>query len=107
MHPSQVLYPNDNDGIVRNMLNGANALANSSVLMKAKVLEYAGNYEDCFPFCEDYHLWLRCIKFARFANLEEKLMIYRFEHKLDYDPRIAMSLSNFYKAIYNHTGIIK
>lgn len=106
-HPSQVIYPTSHINIVNNMLRGSNSLANSSVVIRSKILEYSGNYEDCFPFCEDYHLWLRCIKFAKFANLDEKLMTYRFEHKPEYDPRIAVGLASFYRSIYAHTGVIK
>lgn len=106
-YESQITHPLDHSGIVNSLLSGRNCISNSSVLFKRSILDHIGNYEDCFPFCEDYHLWLRAIKFAKMRILPERLVTYRFEHSPDYDPQIAIALSGFYKSLYLYTGVVK
>jgi glycosyltransferase involved in cell wall biosynthesis len=105
--PEQVTHPCDGLTIVNHLLNGRNCIANSSVIFRKSILDFIGTYEDCFPFCEDYHFWLRSIKFARMKNLPERLVTYRFEHSPAYDPQIAIALSSFYRSLYAYTGVIK
>jgi glycosyltransferase involved in cell wall biosynthesis len=105
--PEQITHPSDHDQIVSYLLNGRNCIANSSVVFRKSILDFIGTYEDCFPFCEDYHLWIRAIKFARMKNLPDRLVTYRFEHSPAYDPQIAMALSTFYKSLYAYTGVIR
>lgn len=106
-YPDQITHPLDHRGIVSALLSGKNCIANSSVLFKRSLLNFIGTYEDCFPFCEDYHLWLRAIKFAKMKILPERLMTYRFEPNPGYDPQIAIALSNFYRSVYVYTGVVK
>jgi len=103
----QVFHPCDHIGMVNHLLNGRNCLANSSVIFRKSILDFVGTYEDCFPFCEDYHFWIRSIKFAKMKNLPDRLVTYRFEHSQNYDPQIAMALSSFYRSLYAYTGVIK
>lgn len=103
----QIWHPANHNEIVQSLLAGRNCIANSSVLFRKSILNFTGNYEDCFPFCEDYHLWLRAIKFAKMKILPERLVTYRFEPNSGYDPQIAIALSNFYRSLYAYTGVIK
>jgi glycosyltransferase involved in cell wall biosynthesis len=105
--PEQISHPCDGLTMVNHLLNGRNCIANSSVIFRRSILDFIGTYEDCFPFCEDYHFWLRAIKFARMKNLPERLVTYRFEHSPAYDPQIALALSSFYRSLYAYTGVIK
>lgn len=106
-YDSQVTHPLTHEEIVSSLLMGRNCISNSSVLFRASLLDYIGNYEDCFPFCEDYHLWLRAVKFAKMRILTERLVTYRFEHSPAYDPQIAIALSSFYRSLYLYTGVVK
>lgn len=103
----QIVHPCDHVGMISHLLNGRNCIANSSVIFRKSILDFIGTYEDCFPFCEDYHFWIRAIKFAKMKNLPERLVTYRFEHSPNYDPQIAVALSSFYRSLYAYTGVIK
>ena len=103
----QVVHPCDHMSMVNHLLNGRNCLANSSVIFRKSILDFIGTYEDCFPFCEDYHFWIRAIKFAKMKNLPDRLVTYRFEHSPNYDPQIAIALSSFYRSLYAYTGVIR
>lgn len=103
----QITHPLDHPQIVSSLLSGRNCLANSSVIFKKSLIDHIGIYEDCFPFCEDYHLWLRAIKFAKMKILPERLVTYRFEHSPGYDPQIPVALASFYRSLYTYTGVIK
>lgn len=105
--PEQIAHPLDHDTMVSYLLNGRNCLANSSVIFRKSILDFIGTYEDCFPFCEDYHFWIRAIKFAKMKNLPDRLVTYRFEHSPAYDPQISIALSSFYRSLYVYTGVIK
>jgi len=105
--PDQITHPCDHNQMISHLLNGKNCIANSSVIFRKSILDYTGTYEDCFPFCEDYHLWIRAIKFAKMKNLSDRLVTYRFEHSPAYDPQIAMALSSFYRSLYAYTGVTR
>ena len=105
--PDQITHPCDHNQMISYLLNGKNCIANSSVIFRKSILDYTGTYEDCFPFCEDYHLWIRAIKFAKMKNLPERLVTYRFEHSPAYDPQIAIALSSFYRSLYAYTGVVR
>lgn len=106
-YENQIWHPLEHSEIVSSLLSGRNCIANSSVLFRKSILNHTGNYEDCFPFCEDYHLWLRAIKFAKMRIIPERLVTYRFEPNPGYDPQIAIALSSFYRSLYAYTGVIK
>lgn len=106
-YENQIFHPLKHNEIVNSMLSGRNCLANSSMLFKRSLIDHIGIYEDCFPFCEDYHFWLRCIKFSKIEVLPERLVTYRFEHTPAYDPQIAIALSSFYRSLYLYTGVVR
>lgn len=105
--PDPIRRPTSHDGIILALLGGVNPLANSACIFKKDLLNHTGTYDDCFPFCEDYHFWLRSIKFARFTNLNEVVMRYFSHPNPEYDHRIPLALAAFYRSLYSHTGVIK
>lgn len=104
---SQFLWPTVHDEIVESMLRGHNAIANSAAIFRKSLLEDIGTYEDCFPFCEDFHFWLRAIKFAKFSNLERHVLKYTVTHNPQYDHAIPQALSQFYRSLYTYTGVVR
>ncbi len=93
--------------IVRSMLAGINPIANSAAIFKKKLLDYVGTYDDCFPFCEDYHFWLKAVKFAKFRNVNEIVLTYFTHSSPGYDPNIPVALSSFYRSLYSYTGVVR
>ena len=104
--PDPLDRPTQHAGIVRSLLSGVNPIANSAAIFEKRILNHIGTYEDCFPFCEDYHFWLRAIKFGKFENLDEVVMRYRSYRNPDYDHNIPVALASFYKSLYQYTGVI-
>jgi glycosyltransferase involved in cell wall biosynthesis len=100
-----ILRPTSHNDIVESMLRGINPIANSAALFEKKLLFHIGTYDDCFPFCEDYHFWLRAIKFAKFKNVDKVLVRYFTHHSPGYDPQIPMALAAFYRSLYDYTGV--
>lgn len=99
--------PLEHDDIVNSLLEGWNCIANASAIFRKSLISNIGLYDDCFPICEDYHLWLRAIKFARFKILDNVLLNYMMKHNPHYDHVIPIAMSQFYKFMYNRMGIIK
>ena len=105
--PDPLDRPIGHIGIVRSLLSGVNPLANSATIFKKGILDHIGTYEDCFPFCEDYHFWLRAVKFARFENIDDVVLRYFAHHNADYDPQVPLALASFYSSLYTYTGVIR
>lgn len=105
--PDPLDRPLGHIGIARSLLSGVNPMANSSVIFRKGIIDYIGMYDDCFPFCEDYHFWLRAVKFARFENVDDVVIRYFAHHSPDYDPQVPMALSTFYRSLYAYTGVIR
>jgi len=99
--------PTSHFSIINSLLNGVNPLANSATIFKRKLFNWIGTYDDCFPFCEDYHFWLRAAKFAKFNNVEDVVMRYFSHPSPGYDPRIPLALASFYKSMYSYTGALR
>jgi glycosyltransferase involved in cell wall biosynthesis len=97
--------PTRHPDIVHSMLCGVNPIANSTAIFEKRLINHTGIYDDCFPFCEDYHFWLRSIKFAKFKNMEDVHVRYFSHPDPNYDPQIPIALSSFYKSLYNYTGV--
>jgi glycosyltransferase involved in cell wall biosynthesis len=93
-------------GIVNSLLNGVNPIANSAAIFKRGLLDYTGTYDDCFPFCEDYHFWLKAAKFGRFENVDKTVIRYFTHHSPGYDHNIPKALAAFYKSLYTYTGVV-
>jgi glycosyltransferase involved in cell wall biosynthesis len=105
--PDPIDRPLGHVGIVRSLLSSVNPMANSATIFKRGLLDHIGTYDDCFPFCEDYHFWLRAVKFARFENVNEVVIRYYAHHSPDYDPQVPLALASFYRSLYNYTGVFR
>ena len=53
----------------------------SSVMIRAKLFDEIGNFDESLPACEDYDLWLRIAKHYPFHFIEEKLIVKRGGHE--------------------------
>jgi len=65
-------------------LHFKNCIAHSSVLFKKKLILKAGGYNENFTKSQDYELWIRLKKIAKFAKIKEILVKW-------YDPRTNVS----------------
>ncbi len=85
-------YPTEDSGIRNSMLGGWNAIPHPGVVFRRELLLRTGGYDDTYHMSEDYYLWLRALKWFRFANLPEVLMDYTAVHNPNYDPRVVQLL---------------
>ncbi len=53
----------------------------SSVILRSSLLREIGGFDENFPVCEDYDLWLRIAHRYPFQFIDEKLIIKRGGHK--------------------------
>ena len=47
----------------------------SSIVIHNSVFENCGIFDENFPVCEDYELWLRIKKYTNYYNLQEYLVL--------------------------------
>ena len=62
---------------ISNRLPFGNCIVHPSVMMRKKVLEEVGGYDEEYLNSQDYDLWLRLKSVARIQNLKEPLVGYR------------------------------
>ncbi|NQV89889.1 glycosyltransferase [Candidatus Uhrbacteria bacterium] len=68
-HPSTIT---DSDELHRT-LPRFNPFLHSSIMMRKRVLDHVGGYDETYKKAQDYDLWLRLSSSHRFANLPEVL----------------------------------
>jgi len=86
-------YPLNHAGIQEAMLGGWNAIPHPGVVFRREILLRLGGYDDTYFMAEDYYLWLRALKWFKFANLPETLLDYTAVHNPNYDARVPQLLS--------------
>ena len=90
-------YPEEDNQIRKGMLL-RNTIAHPSVMLRRKVLD-SQEYRDLAY--EDYDLWLRCLKYFRFYNLQKPLMMYTFDENRYKNSlsvkQLQLILSSFYQ----------
>ena len=101
-----VVYATDDNTMKVLMLMGQNPICHPSVVMRRKLFDLVGGYEDLFPKAEDLHLWLRLIPHTKFSNIDEKLTRYTQKQDDDYDARIPLVVSNMYYTLYKTVGLV-
>lgn len=74
-------YPTDNQTIKQWLINGMNPLAHPSVIYKKYIFNFVGGYDDTYKYAEDLDLWLKCLSFCNFANIDHPLVEYTYEQK--------------------------
>ena len=102
----QEIRPTQDQEIKKCLLKTQNIIAHPSVLFKKSILLKTGYYSDIYSFAEDYELWLKAMKFFKFANLPDVLIDYTLTHTLNYDPQLIEILCFNYRIVYERIGII-
>lgn len=82
----QYLYPIEDGDIKQQLSLGNNALAHPSVVIRPEVFIRTGGYDNTYPIAEDYHLWLKAMKWFNFHNINEALTDYTVSHNPKYNP---------------------
>jgi GT2 family glycosyltransferase len=54
-----------------------NPIAQPAVMIRRSALEQVGEYDERYPGCEDYDLWLRFAERFKVANLDTPMLKYR------------------------------
>lgn len=93
-------YPTDNTKIIGNLLSGENSIGHPSVIFRRKILDKCAGYFDLFPFAEDMDLWIRCIPWFKFANLDDALVQYTHVPNAGYNPHVPKIVAQWYRTIY-------
>lgn len=93
-------YPTEHSEIVKGILSGINPIAHPSVFFKRKILDKCAGYFDLFPLAEDLDLWSRCLPWFKFSNLDEALVTYKHVPNPNYNPKVPVILSSWYRSIY-------
>ena len=89
-------FPNA-DNTTFESLNIGNVFTHGEVMFRRSLYDKVGGYRPEFKFCQDYDLWLRMIKHARFFTVKEK--IYNRYIQFDgvsYDPKKFLRQARFY-----------
>ena len=102
-----LVHPQENTQIKIKLLSGNNAIAHPSAIFRKRIFLQAGIYEDNYRFAEDYYLWLKCIRWYNFANLEETLVDYTISHNSEYDPNIPQFACYNIIQMLKQQGILK
>jgi len=100
-------HPEEDLPIKMKLLSGNNSIAHPSVLFRKSIFLLAGIYEDSYKFAEDYYLWLKCIRWYKFANLGETLVDYTVSHNPEYDPKLPQLACYNTIQMFKQQGIIK
>lgn len=74
-------YPIDDQAIKQWLINGMNPLAHPSIIYKKYIFNFVGGYDDTYKYAEDLDLWLKCLNFCNFANINQPLVEYAYEQK--------------------------
>lgn len=69
-------------------------LIHPTVMFKKSVIEKVGGYNKTLTRRQDYDLWFRCAKVgAKFANIDEALLLYRFTNDTHKKQNLNLMLS--------------
>jgi len=102
-----LVHPQEDMQIKMKLLSGNNAIAHPSVVFKKQIFLQAGIYEDNYRFAEDYFLWLKCIRWCKFANLPDIMIDYTVSHNPEYDPKIPQYACYNAIQMFRQQGLIK
>lgn len=72
----ELRYPTS-DGNLRKALIRFNPFIHSSIMIRKRVLEKTGLYDESWVFAQDYELYFRLIKYCRIANIPDILVAQR------------------------------
>lgn len=69
------------DETIRKYLFRYSPFSHPTVIIRKSILDQAGYYDPAFDFAEDYDLYFRIGKLAKFGNLFDTLLLYRVVNK--------------------------
>jgi glycosyltransferase involved in cell wall biosynthesis len=69
-------YPDSHERI-RRAITRYNPIAQPTVMIRRSALDAVGTYDERYPRCQDYDLWLRMAARFKLANLDEFTLKYR------------------------------
>lgn len=69
-------YPTDHEAIMR-VITRYNPIAQPTAMIRRSALDEVGVYDERYPRCQDYDLWLRMAARFEIANLPEDTLDYR------------------------------
>lgn len=99
-------YPSSDKEIKEKLLMGNNAIAHPSVVFRPKIIYRTGGYDNTYPIAEDYHLWLKALKWFKFANLKEVYVKYTVCHNPRYNPlcpqMACMAMKQAYRRLHEN-----
>ena len=104
---SVVKYAVHDQAMKMALLIGQNPICHPSVVFKRDVILKVGGYVDIWHLTEDLELWCRMIPFAKFANIDEVLIDYTQTVREDYNPNLAILISDMYYHLYKMLGYVK
>jgi glycosyltransferase involved in cell wall biosynthesis len=70
------VYPRS-DAEIRRVITRYNPIAQPTVMIRRSALDAVGRYDERYPRCQDYDLWLRMADRFKVANLAEHTLKYR------------------------------
>lgn len=76
-------YGESHDQIMADLDIGQNPIAHSSVIYKKEIFLKCGGYDESYKYAEDLDLWMRASKHFIFHNMQDVLLHYSNEKKLD------------------------
>lgn len=98
-------YPTSHDSMVATIAVGVNPIGNPSAMIRPRVLEKTGSYEDLFPVAEDFWFWCKAAKCGyKMANLDEELVDYTSTHNPNYNALSPKLAAHCFNLINNNFG---
>ena len=84
-------YPCAHEHIMQ-VITRYNPIAQPGVMIRRSALEQIGDYDERYPGCEDYDLWLRMAEHFKLANLDAPTLKYRISATQGKRTRLKESL---------------
>jgi glycosyltransferase involved in cell wall biosynthesis len=79
--PGRLFRPPTTPALIHKVLQRANPMIHSSVMMRLELVKRLGGYRKAFEGAEDYDLWLRISELSQIANIPRPLISYRWHNK--------------------------
>ncbi len=90
------IFPSRNK-VIKKYITRYNPFAQSSVMLRKKVIEEIGFYDKKWNVCQDYDYWLRVGKSWKLGNINKKLVKYRISKTQIKLKKIRETIKNTYK----------
>lgn len=85
------------DEEIKKVITRYNPIAQSSVLIRKKVIEEIGFYDQEWKFCQDYDYWLRIGRYWKLRNLRYPLIKYRISEEQVKSKNMAETIKMTYR----------